>query len=129
MYVDRSGMHCVLMSDNELFYVNWKHDRIYVIDIGGKDAGGEAQRPSGLRSVEISAEDEYVFEILVGTTDGQIFHASIEFDPDSARGLDIFEPFESVLELPNAKAILDLKVAKINYESIIIMAITESNLY
>ena len=80
-----------------------------------------------MRSIEISAEDEFVFEILVGTTDGQIFHASIEFDP--ARGLEIFEPFESVLELPNAKAILDLKVAKINYESIIIMAITESNLY
>ena len=41
-FVDRSGMHCVLMSDNEMFYVNWTHDRIYVIDIGGKDAGGEA---------------------------------------------------------------------------------------
>lgn len=127
MYVDRTGMHCVLMSEHELFYVNWDHDRIDLIDISGKDTGGDYQRPCGLRSVELSAEDDSVFEILLGTSDGQIYHASIEFDPH--RGLDIFEPFESVLEIPNAKAILDLKVAKISYDSIIVMAITESNLY
>ena len=72
MYVDRTGVHCVLMSDHELFYVNWEYsERIWRIDLqGGRDFSGEFQRPCGLRCVEIIADDEQLFEILIGTSDG-----------------------------------------------------------
>ena len=67
MHVDRSGIHCVLMSDHEIFYINWNHDQIFKIDFGGKD--GEGEKPCGLRSVEMFSEDENV-EVLLGTSDG-----------------------------------------------------------
>jgi len=39
------------------------------------------------------------------------------------------EEFTCVLEIPDSKAILDLKMANINFDSNIVLAVTESSLY
>jgi len=39
------------------------------------------------------------------------------------------EPFTCVLEIPDAKAILDLKIVNINFGQNVVLAVTESSLY
>lgn len=43
--------------------------------------------------------------------------------------LDYFESFECLLELPDSRAILDVKVASPGFNQNIILAITDSSLY
>ena len=70
-------------------------------------------RPRAFRSVDIyhDAGEQNFFEILLGTQDGQIYHAALEY---SNAGLDVAEHFTSVIEIPDAKAILDLKIASMS---------------
>lgn len=83
-------------------------------------------RPRAFRSVDIEASDESVFEILLGTQDGQIFHAVVEYSP---AGFEVLEPLTCVLELPDGKAILDIKIANISFGQNIVLAVTDSSLY
>ena len=120
MYVDKEGQHCILLAEHELFYCNWNDDRIYPIDTLGQEAGGApgnqgnsnflaGQRPRAFRSVDIyHAGGLNFFELLLGTQDGQIFYAALEY---SQNGLEVVEPFTSVIEISDAKAILDIKIA------------------
>jgi hypothetical protein len=51
----------------------------------------------------------------------------LDFSPNS--GLEVTEDFTSVIEIPDAKAILDLKIANLNMNQNIVLAVTESSLY
>ena len=83
-------------------------------------------RLRSFRSIDIFYEDDVnFFEILLGTHDGQIYHAALEY----GNGLEIVEPFSHVLELPTGKAILDLKIAAITFEEQMVLAVTDSSLY
>jgi hypothetical protein len=48
----------------------------------------------------------------LGTKDGKIYHAAFDY---SQGNLEVADPFSCVLEIPDAKAILDLKAANINF--------------
>lgn len=50
------------------------------------------------------------FEVLLGTEDGCIFHACLNF---SSKGLTVYDQFVNVLETNDYRAILDLKIARI----------------
>ena len=110
MFVDREGMHCILLAEHELFYCNWEDNHIYQINTMGQEG---TTRPRAFRSVDIyhDAGEQNFFEILLGTQDGQIYHAALEY---SNAGLDVAEHFTSVIEIPDAKAILDLKIASMS---------------
>jgi len=86
-------------------------------------------RVSAFKSVDLlinPGDDDSYFEIVLGTQDGQIFHAVLEY---SGGRFEVIENFTNVLELPDGKAILDLKVASIGSSQHIVMAITDSSLY
>jgi len=124
MYVDGEGQHCILLAENELFYCNWNDNSLYQINTTREEGGAgglpgnqgnsnflAGQRPRAFRSVDIyHAGGLNFFELLLGTQDGQIFHAALEY---SQHGLEVVEPFTSVIEIPDAKAILDIKIAHI----------------
>ena len=144
MCVDQQGMHCVLLADHEIFYCNWDGDRLWKISTSAKEGQGDAgpnvmpgHKPPPFRSVDISSDDA-CFDLLVGTQDGQIFHALVEYNEDAGQTYPLTYPpdetFASVLELPDAKAILDLKIATVRDASqlpvwTVVLAATESGLY
>mmetsp|Transcript_34579 Transcript_34579/g.52888 ORF Transcript_34579/g.52888 Transcript_34579/m.52888 type:complete len:268 (+) Transcript_34579:218-1021(+) len=137
MFVDSEGVHCLLMAENELFYCNWADDNIHTINTYSVESQGHhnsrsstlaGSRFRSFQSIDIFHEpgDHEFFQLLVGTRDGQIYHAALEFSP---AGLELVEPFSSVLEIPDAKPILDLKIASITFDQNIVLAVTESSLY
>ena len=79
----------------------------------------ESSRPRAFKCIDIyqSAEDATWFEIVVGTVDGQIFYAELEYTKNLKEGsIAVVEPFTFMLELVDAKAILDIKIASFSYE-------------
>lgn len=110
VHVDREGQHCILICDHELFYLNWKDNRVFPISTSGSDS-----RPRAFQSIDIHHEvgEENFFEVLLGTQDGQIFHAALEYSQGGAKGsaLEVVEPFTHVIEMPGAGPVLDLKIA------------------
>lgn len=79
------------------------------------------------------AGDHEFFEILLGTHDGCIYHAAFEYSSQRLREgkqpFEVVEEFTCVLEVPDSKAILDIKMANINFDSYVVLAVTESSLY
>ena len=67
-----------------------------------------------------------MFEIVFGTQAGSIYHGAFNFNDEGK--LEMLEKFEMVLELPEARAILDLKVAQLG-DSNLLLAVTDSCLY
>ena len=69
MFVNREGMHCILLAEHELFYCNWEDNHIYQINTMAQE---ETTRPRAFRSVDIyhDAGEQNFFEILLGTQDG-----------------------------------------------------------
>ena len=62
--------------------------------------------------------------------DGQIFHAVLEYTKDHKEArIEVLEPFTFMLELIDAKAILDIKIASFGYDQNIVLAVTETSLY
>jgi len=55
-----------------------------------------------------------------------VFHAALDY---SDGNFEVLEPFANVLELPDGKAILDIKIASIGFAQNIVLAITDSSLY
>lgn len=136
MYVSRQGSHCILLAEHELFYNNWADNTIIQLDrvlldsmVEGRSASmAGTSRPRAFRSVDVyqAPDDDTLFEILLGTQDGQIFHAALLYCDGQ---LEVIEPFESVLELTDSKAILDIKMARVSFDQHVILAVTESSLY
>ena len=62
---------------------------------------------------------------MFGTEAGGIYHAA--FVVEEGR-IEVLEKFECVVELPEARAILDIKVAQLS-DSSLILAVTDSCLY
>ena len=130
LYVDKDGVHCILMSEHELFYCNWNDNHIYQINTNVQDSasGRGFAGPRGFRSIEIFHEDgdQNCFEILLGTKDGQIYHTAMEYSDGS---LEVFEHLSSVIELPEAKEVLDIKIASFADDEKVVLAVTETTLY
>lgn len=139
LFVSRNGNHCILLADHELFYNNWKDNTIIQFDkilldsikverSASVTSYTATSGPRAFKSIDIShdLDDESFFEILLGTVDGQIFHAALEYVNGT---FDVVEPLECVLELTDYKPILDLKIAKVNFDQNMVLAVTESSLY
>ena len=103
----------------------------------------QKQKPFEFRSVEIYSMAEDDFEIILGTQDGEIYHARFE---TNVRGVEFQEPythFHLVQDIPEVKAILDIKVVKIEEQSrdsligaprslgasMLILVLTETSIY
>jgi len=73
-----------------------------------------SSRPRAFKSIDIYHEEgeDTFFEIVLGTLDGQIFHAALDYSNGS---IEVVEPFTFMLELIDAKAILDIKIASISF--------------
>lgn len=65
------------------------------------------------------------FEILLGTEDGQIFHACMQYTP---KGLQVIDPFDMVMDTQEYRPIYDIKMAKILNRQLI-LAITDTSLH
>lgn len=118
MYVDREGVHCILVQDYELFYINYNGNQVHKISSLSQDGSGTmsdqnfltGSRPSPIVAVDVHHDPGEIslFEIIFGTQDGRIFHAVLEY---SNNRLEIIENFACVVEVPENRAILDLKIA------------------
>lgn len=135
MYVDREGVHCLLVYDYELFYINFYGNQVHKVSSLSQEDGqmGDQNFLTGSRPSPIVAIDVHhdpgelnLFEIILGTQDGRIFHAVLEYQNNR---LEIIENFACVVELPEHRAILDLKIASFESQQFMILAITESSLY
>lgn len=135
MYVDREGVHCLLVYDYELFYMNYYGNQVHKVSSLSQEDGqmGDQNFLTGSRPSPIVAIDVHhdpgelnLFEIILGTQDGRIFHAVLEY---SNNKLEIIENFACVVELPENRAILDLKIASFEGQQFMVLAITESSLY
>ena len=79
----------------------------------------EASPPRAFKCIDIyqsGGEDAMCFEMVVGTVDGQIFHAELEYNKNVKESITVNEPFTFMLELVDTKAILDIKIASFSYE-------------
>lgn len=97
MFVDRLGIHCFMLTQNEIFYNYFHSDLVKQIPI---DTRGDKQ--PAFKSIDIlkfDPNDPNFFELLLGTEDGQIFHGVCQTDPNTGV-LDIVEPFKVVLKIP-----------------------------
>ena len=127
MFVSRDGNHAILLAEHELFYNNWNDNQIIQLDKLLLDSmEKKGTRVSAFKSVDILQEGDSTFDILLGTQDGQVFHAALDY---SDGNFEVLEPFANVLELPDGKAILDIKIASIGFAQNIVLAITDSSLY
>jgi len=71
-----------MLAEHEIFYNNWADQQIYQIDKLLLDSMSKSSvvRPRAFRSVDIVEEQGGgFFEILLGTQDGQIFHAALDY--------------------------------------------------
>ena len=67
-------------------------------------------RPSPIVAIDVHHDPGVhdLFEILLGTQDGRIFHAVLAYE---GAKLEIIESFACVVELPENRAIQDIKIA------------------
>lgn len=73
MYVDPMGLHCFLLAEHEIFYNHWTSARVFQV----MTKSGDTQQPKAFRSIDIqyqSSQERDLFEVLLGTEDGNIFH-------------------------------------------------------
>ena len=84
MVVDKLGLHCVVISDHELYYMNWSDSRVHKMSaIKDESINGPQSRylvddqPCNITAVDISLEpyEDSLFDIVFGTQDGRIYHA------------------------------------------------------
>lgn len=130
--VDLQGQHCLFLQDLEIFAASWNSNEIISINdlVTADGSSGKfltGARPQTISAIDIHVEpgQDEVFEVVFGTEAGGIYHAAF-FAQDGK--LEMLEKFEMVLELPEARAILDLKVAQLG-DSCIVLAVTDSCLY
>ena len=78
MFLDESGIHCILMSDSELFYNHWDSDYIYRIDVFTPEhfncRQDETIKSMVIKAIDIKVIEDNLFEIIIGTKTGQILH-------------------------------------------------------
>jgi len=123
MYVDPRGLHCFFLAEHEIYYNNWNSNRVYQITTRVDNAG----QPKTFRSIDlqyVTPGDFETFEILLGTEDGQIYHACISFSP-TKNTLEYMDNIQSVFETGDYRPILDLKIAKVGGRQVV-LAITDT---
>jgi len=130
MYVDPRGLHCFFLAEHEIFYNHWTSPRVFQVltksSLNSADSSGT--QPKAFRSIDlqyVSPKDYDTFEILLGTEDGQIFHACIQSSP---KGLDMVDPVKLVFDTMDYRPIVDIKVAKIAGNQVV-LAITDHALH
>lgn len=99
------GLHGFFLCENELFYNHFRSRKIHEVRLN--------TNTGIVRSVEIYQENSNetdVFEILVGTEQGQVFHGCIMVENDSLNYLD---DFVQVLDVPSLRPILEIKVQRV----------------
>ena len=78
-------MHCILLSDTELFYNHWDSDYIFRIDVFSEehfnDRGGNSIANMTLKSIDIKVIEDNLFELVAGTSEGHILHACYMAQP------------------------------------------------
>ena len=141
MLVDRQGIFCLFLYDYDVYFAAWNdrgsRSQIHSInELLQEETGNDGRqkfltgnRPRAIRAIDMYHEpdDQSVFEIVLATQDGSIFHAALGYDPDEGK-LEFIEKFECMLELPDSRAILDLKIVRVQ-ESFMVLAATENCLY
>ena len=102
MFVDDSGMHCILLSDTELFYNHWDSDYIYRIDVFSEehfnDRNGTSVANMTLKSIDIKVIEDNLFELVAGTSEGHILHACYMAQPQQG-DCSTIEKFDRVIEI------------------------------
>lgn len=99
------GMHAFFLCENELFYNNFYSKKVHEVRLN--------PQIGIIRSVEFyfeNSSEQDVFEILIGTEQGQVFHGCIMHENDNLNYLD---DFVQVLDVPSLRPILEIKVQKV----------------
>ena len=117
MAVDKLGLHCIVISDFELFYMNWKSDKVFPMSNIEKDGSTVSpiisiqsryivdNRPCSITTVDIATEEneQDVFDIVFGTKDGRVYHAEIIYESGE---LQFSQKFECIIKnIPNNQSI------------------------
>lgn len=125
MFVDAKGIHCFLLTEHEIYYNNWNSSKVFQVNT--TVAGGSSQLKS-FRSLDlqyVSPSDLNMFELVLGTEDGQLYHACLNYSP---KLLEVVDPLVLLLDTQQYRPIYDLKLAKISSKQIV-LAITENTLH
>jgi len=126
MFVDESGLNCILVSDTELFYNHWDSDFIYRIDVFTPDhfkvREGETINNMVIKSIDIKVIEDPLFEIVLGTKDGQILHGCYMAQPREGT-CTIIEKFDTLITIDEQETIEDIKIVKLK-EFISIVAVS-----
>lgn len=88
MFVDPRGLHCFFLAEHEIFYNHWSSNRVFQITTSSKLDSQTSTQPRTFRSIDlqyVSPKNFDIFEILVGTDDGNIYHSAFMLDP---KGID-----------------------------------------
>lgn len=123
-YVDKTGCHCFLISQDSVHYLNFynrKEGCVQEIFLGGEAHEGplrpnELQNAKGFTCMDLNyttESDNSFFELLLGHHTGSIWHGCYEFDPHTGE-LYNFAPLRCILDGKNLSyhPILDMKIVK-----------------
>lgn len=123
MYVDSRGIHCFFLAENEIYYNNWNSEKVIQITTRSEN---EVQykffKSLDLQYTTANNFDE--FEILVGTSDGEIHHAKLKYQSVNDT-FEYKEKLSKVIETGDYKHIHDLKIARVGGKQIV-LAITDN---
>lgn len=94
MFVDKTGLHCFMLTGHEIFYNYFDSDQVYNVPI-------ESIRGTqvAFKSIDILKFDENepnFFELLLGSEDGHLFHGVFETQKHNGE-LSAVEPFKVVV--------------------------------
>ena len=144
MVVSRDGEHCIMMAEHELFYNQWADaSDADPFQIQQKQANELEQNDEIVelnktlfpenkeghltyRSVEMLGGENH-FQLLVGTQDGSLYHASLARD-EGPWETEEGNEFTRVLQLPDKKAILGIQMCSLDGVNVVFV-VTENNLY
>lgn len=131
MFVDDTGMHCILVGETELFYNHWNSDFIFRIDVFSpehfNDRQGNSISQMTLKSIDIKVIEDNLFELVAGTSNGEILHACYMAQP-SMGDCSTIEKFDKVIEIDDQEPIEDIKIIKVN-DFVSIIAASSNKLY
>ena len=133
-YVDKSGNHCFILCTDCLFYANFFSNKLQEIFI---DNSLKARAFKCIDLVYISPDDSSAFELVLGKSDGSIWHGCFEMTStqDLEYAIDAFEPLIEVVpgEALGFKTVLDVKIVRNEHRksspSNIVFAATHEALY
>jgi hypothetical protein len=124
LFVDKTGLHCFMLTPREIYYNYYHSDTVVVLPV-------EISRgtPPTIHSIDIQLFDEAdptFFELLLGSEDGTLFHGAFQITPEGIP--QTVSQIQMAVKTPEYNPIREIKIAKVK-EVFLVLAITSTKLY